>query len=147
MRISLLASARTSAVLSVVLALPLLAQSVPLVTRLIVVGKGTNRIEVRCKDAKDLKQCVDEMQGRSPKEMERLKGLAPKLQQQLKEELSKTQDRSGRCFALRVYEYPKGFPEKNGNAGAKVSDCTSAALVKEKTPGLHAKAGRSAPQP
>lgn len=132
MRFSLLASACTSAVMTAVFTLPLLAQPAPQKTQLTVMGVGKSRIELHCKDTQDLKQCVDGVQGLSQKEKKRLKALAPQLQKQLNEALSKAKDRSGTCFALRVYEFPKGFPENGANAQPKVSDCTSAALVKEK---------------
>jgi hypothetical protein len=119
------------------------AQSTSLVTQLIIPGKGKNKIEVRCKDGQDLSQCVDGIQGLSSKEKSQLKLELPKLQAGLKGELAeamaKAQADKNACFALRVYAYPKGFPEKNGKAQAKVSECTSAANVKEKTLELHAK--------
>jgi hypothetical protein len=135
-----------TAALSVVCTLPLLAQSTSSVTQLIIPGKGKNRIEVRCKNTKDLAQCVDGVQGLSAKDKSLLKGMAPRLQKQLDEALSRAQDRSNTCFALRVYQYPKGFPEENGKAQAKVSECTSAAHVKEKTMDLHAKTLKATPQ-
>lgn len=140
MRLSLITSACTIAVLSVVCTLPLSAQSTSLVTQLIIPGKGKNKIEVRCKDGQDLSQCVDGVQGLSSKEKSQLKLDLPKLQAGLQEALAKAQADNNECFALRVYAYPKGFPEKDGKAQAKVSECTSAANVKEKTLELHAKA-------
>lgn len=133
MRLSLWTSACTSAVLTTALTLPLLAQSAPQQLTLTVAGTGKNRIELRCKDAKDLTQCVDGVQGLSSKQKSQLKAMAPQLEKQLKQELSQAKDGSGSCFALRVFAFPKGFPEKNGKVQAKVSDCTSAALVKEKS--------------
>ena len=133
MRFSLLASACTTAVLSTLLTLPLLAQPAPKQVKVIVAGNGKHSVrQLHCKDVKDLSQCIDSMHGLSPKELKRLKKMAPELQKKLDEALSKSKDRSGTCFALKVYEFPKGYPEKHGMARAKVSDCTSAALVKEK---------------
>jgi hypothetical protein len=132
MRFSLLASACTTAVLSTLLTLPLLAQPAPKQVKLVIAGNGKHSVPLHCKDVKDLSQCIDIMHGLSPKELKRLKKMAPELQKKLDEALSKTKDRSGRCFALKVYEFPKGYPEKNTKARAKVSDCTSASLVKEK---------------
>ncbi len=153
MRLSLITSitsACTTAVLTAVFTLPLLAQSTPSVTQLIVPGKGKSKIEVRCKNTKDLAQCVDGMQGLSAKDKSLLKGMAPQMQKQLDEALdkaqSKAQDRSNTCFALRVYQFPKGFPEKNSKVRAKVSDCTNAATVKEKTLELRAKSLKATPQ-
>lgn len=137
MRLSLLASACTGAVMTAVFTLPLLAQSTSSVTQLIIPGKDNSKIVVRCKDGKDLSQCVDGIQGLSSKEKSQLKLELPKLRAELKGEvakaMSKAQADKSACFALRVYEYPKGFPEKDAKAQAKVSDCTSAALAKEKT--------------
>lgn len=132
MRFSLLASACTTAVLSTILTLPVLAQPSPKQVKLVIAGNGKHSVQMHCKDVKDLSQCIDSVHGLSPKEMKQLKKMAPKLQKQLDEALSKRKDRTGTCFALKVYEFPKGYPEKHGKARAKVSDCTSASLVKEK---------------
>lgn len=146
MRFPLLTSACTSAVLSTILTLPLLAQPAPKNVTIQLAGIGTNSLQLHCQDAKDLSQCVDGVQGLSAKDKSLLKGMAPELQKQLDEALSRAQDRSNTCFAMRVYEFPKGFPEKDGKAQAKVSDCTSASLVKEKTLELHAKTLKATPQ-
>ncbi|MGC8550270.1 MAG: hypothetical protein ACP5M4_11275 [Acidobacteriaceae bacterium] len=128
----------------------MLAQSTSSVTQLIVPGKGNNKIVVRCKDGQELSQCIDGVQGLSAKEKGQLKLELPKLQTGLKDELAKAMAKAqadkNACFALRVYAYPKGFPEKNGKAQAKVSECTSAANVKEKTLEMHAKTLKATPQ-
>lgn len=151
MRLSLITSACTTAVLTAVFTLPLPAQSTSSVTQLIIPGKGNSRIEVRCKDGQDVSQCIDGVQGLSAKEKSHLKLELPKLKAGLKDELAKAmakaQAEKNACFALRVYQYPNGFPEKDAKARAKVSECTSAANVKEKTLELHAKARKVLPQP
>ena len=132
MRLSLVTSACTTAVLSTVLTLPLLAQSAPQITRMTVVGKGKHAIHMQCKDGEALGQCIDGAQGLSSKEKSHLKAMAPKLQAELAKALAKSRADSNACFALRVFTFPKGFPEKDGKVQAKVTECTSAALVKEK---------------
>ncbi len=137
MRLSLFISACTSAVLTSVFAVPLLAQPAPKTSALTVpkagsftvVGQGGNRIGVQCKDTKDLGRCMDGVQGLSAQEKRQLKVLVPKLQTAIGESLAGAQDRSGECFTIRVYQYPKGFPEKNAKALPKVSDCTPSARL------------------
>ena len=132
MRLSPLGSACTTAVLSTILTLPLLAQPAPKNVTIQLAGIGTSSLRLHCKDVKDLSQCVDGAQGLSPQEMKRLKAMTPKLQKQLDEELSKAQDRSGTCFTMRVFEFPKGFPDKNAKAQPKVSECTPASRFHER---------------
>lgn len=130
MRLSLLGSACTSAVLFTILTLPLQAQAAPQKFNIMIVGTGANAIHLHCRDASLLSNCIDGLNGLSRKNAARLKILSPKLRQELAQSLSSVQDHSSECLAMRVYQYPRGYPEKNAGAQPKVSDCTSAARVK-----------------
>lgn len=41
---------------------------------------------------------------------------------------AKIASEQGRCLTLRVYRFPKGFPEGNAKARPQVSDCTNVSL-------------------
>ncbi len=131
MRLSLYRSACTSAVALTLVALPCLAQSAESFT----IQMPAQHTQVTCGDVSHLKACIDAQDQLSAKEKAKLNAMMPSLKQELADSLKQYEASAHPCLMLKVYQYPKGYPEAGAGAAAEptISVCESAAAVREKT--------------
>ena len=131
MRFSLYRSACTSAVALTLIAAPCLAQSAADSFTLAVPAQ---HLSVTCKDPQHMKACMDAQSQLNAKEKAKLTAMLPSMQQELADSLAKAEASAHPCFKLKVYQYSKGYPEKDESAKPKISACTPGALIEQKNP-------------
>ena len=136
MRFSLYRSACTSAVASVLIALPCMAQSAP---KAPAINTTTSTFTVSCKDASHLVGCIDTQKSLSKQDQEKLKAMMPSLQTMARQGINAHHNASGKCLALKVYKFPRNYPETNAGAAPSITTCESASLFNEKTTVLQIK--------
>lgn len=137
MRFSLYRSACTSAVALTLMALPCLA----LPTNSFTIQMPAQHTSVTCKDPQHMKACIDAQSQLSAKEKAKLNAMLPSLKPQLAQALEKEEASSHPCLMLKMYRYPKGYPEKDGNAKPKITVCEPA-VAHEKTLQMPGKSGQ-----
>lgn len=128
MRVSRIGLLRLGAVLAVMSALPCLGQS-----QLTVITIHTNhasKLSVPGVQQKAQAKLQEKSQKQLQEQLQKKLSAEVMLKmQELKRKnapAGETQLAQRGCFTMRVFQYPKGFPEKNARALPKVSDCTPA---------------------
>ncbi len=137
MRFSLRSAACTSAVLSVLLVMPCLAQPASGMPQPAsgahgpaIVNTRSMTFRLHCKDVSHLSRCIAGQKSLNKQEKEKLKALIPKMRLELKKSTTAKDEQSGACFLLKVYKVPRGYPEKHAGARPQVTVCSPAAKAR-----------------
>lgn len=140
MRVSRFGLLKLGAVLTVLSALPCLGQSQ--LTLTMASANHASKLSVPGVQLKVQEQSQQQSKKQLQKAQKQLRQLQKKLTAEVNRQIyelkmshaaaGQTQLAQRECFTMRVFSYPKGFPDKDATALPKVSDCTPASRFHER---------------